>query len=122
MGLRVLRNADLVLLVPALPLFLVANLPMAGYAVGGGAYVVQRAIRAFLHARANASDEPRTVAGLLVASMLVRGWLVAGSLFAVGVNDSHAGLAAAVLCLALFSVYLTVQLTLRPFEGRKGAP
>jgi hypothetical protein len=62
------------------------------------------------------------VAGLLVASMLARGWLVAGGIFGAGLADNDAGLAAAVLCLALFSVYLTMQMTLRPFESGGEGP
>jgi hypothetical protein len=122
MGLRALRYVDLILLALALPLFLVAGLPMAGYAVGAGAWIAQRLIRSFLHGRAAASDEPRTVAGLLVTSMLVRGWLVALAVFGVGLSDNTAGLCAAVLCLLLFSVYLTTQMAMRPFERDGGAP
>jgi hypothetical protein len=122
MGVRALRYADLVLLALALPLFLLAGLPMSGYLVGAGAWIAQRLIRSFLHGRAAASDEPRTVAGLLVTSMLVRGWLVALAVFGVGLSDNSAGLAAAVMCLALFSVYLTINMAMRPFEQDGGAP
>jgi hypothetical protein len=117
-----LRYADLLLLALALPVFLVAGLPMTGYAVAAAVWLAQRGIRAALNSRARASDEPRTVAGLVVASMLARGWLVAGSIFAVGVSDNDAGLAAAVLCLLLFSVYLPLQMILRPFDSEGGAP
>ena len=117
-----LRYADLVLLAFALPIFLLAGLPMAGYGVAAGVWLAQRGIRVVLNRRARSSDDPRTVAGLMVASMLARGWLVAGSIFAVGLTDNDAGLAAAVLCLALFSVYLPLQTALRPFDSEGGAP
>jgi hypothetical protein len=117
-----LRYADLVLLAFALPVFLLAGLPMAGYAVTAAVWLAQRGIRVVLNRRARAAHEPRTVAGLMVASMLVRGWLVAGAIFAVGLADNDAGLAAAVLSLALFSVYLSLQMALRPFDSEGGAP
>jgi hypothetical protein len=117
-----LRYADLVLLAVALPVFLLAGLPMAGYAVSVVVWLAQRAIRVVLNRRARAAPEPRTVAGLMVASMLARGWLVAGAIFAVGLTDNDAGLAAAVLCLALFSVYLPLQMALRPYDSEGGAP
>ena len=42
--------------------------------------------------------------------------LVAAWVFLVGVNDNEAGLAAAVLVIALFTVYFTMQFALRPME------
>ena len=121
MAVRALRYVDLILLALALPLFLLAGLPMAGYAVAAGAWIAQRLIRSFLQGRAAASDDPRTVAGLLVTSMLTRGWLVALAVFGVGLSDNTAGLCAAVLCLALFSVYLTTEMTMRPFDRDRGS-
>ena len=117
-----LRYADLVLLALALPLFLLAGLPMAGYGVAAAVWLAQRGIRAALNRRARASTDPRTVAGLVVASMVGRGWLVAGAIFVVGLSDNDAGLAAAVLCIVLFSVYLPLQMVLRPFDSEGEAP
>ena len=117
-----LRYADLVLLALALPVFVLAGLPMAGYGVAAGVWLAQRGIRVVLGRRARSSTDPRTVAGLMVASMLARGWLVAGSIFVVGLTDNDAGLAAAVLCLALFSVYLPQQQALRPLDSEGGPP
>ena len=117
-----LRYADLVLLALALPVFLLAGLPMAGYGVAAGVWLAQRGIRVVLNRRARSSTDPRTVAGLMVASMLARGWLVAGSIFVVGLTDNEAGLAAAVLCLMLFSVYLPLQMALRPLDSDAGPP
>jgi hypothetical protein len=45
--------------------------------------------------------------------MLVRGWLVALTILLVGLGDNSAGLAAAVLVIALFTVYFNVNLILR---------
>ncbi len=116
--LRVLRYLDLVGLVVALPVFLVADLPMLGYAVAAGAWVLQRGARELILRRAEAAHDVRTTVGLTAASMIVRGWLVALAIFAVGLSDSEAGLAAAVLFLLLFTLAFSMQAVLRPLETR----
>jgi hypothetical protein len=110
------RYLDLVLLAVALPVFVVAGLPMLGYAAGAGAWLVQRAVQVSLHRRAVASDDPRTVAGIAAGSMIGRGWLVALTIFAAGLADEDAGLAAAVLVIVLFTAYFTVSMIMRPFD------
>lgn len=118
----VLRWLDLVVLALAFPVFVLAGFPLAGYAAAAGAWLVQRAIQVTLERRAKASDDPRTVVGLTAGSMIARGWLVALTIFGVGVAVDHkAGLAAAVLVIALFTVYFTVSITLRPFDGEPRA-
>jgi hypothetical protein len=114
-----LRYADLVVLALALPLFLVAELPLLGWGAAAGAWCVQRALQVFLNRRAEASDDPRTVAGLLAGSMIARGWFVAFAVFGAGMVEREAGLTAAVLCLSLFTVYLSVTMLTRPFEGKR---
>jgi hypothetical protein len=119
----VLRLLDLVVLAVAFPVFVLADFPLAGYAAGAGAWVVQRTLQVTIERRAKASDDPRTVVGLTAGSMIARGWLVALTIFGVGVAvDNKAGLSAAVLVIALFTVYFTVSITLRPFDaaGERG--
>ena len=114
----VVRLLDLVVLALALPIFVLAGLPLAGYAAAAGAWLVQRAIQVTLERRARASDDPRTIVGLTAGSMIGRGWLVALTIFGVGVAvDREAGLSAAVLVIVLFTVYFTVTMILRPFEA-----
>jgi hypothetical protein len=48
--------------------------------------------------------------------MIGRGWLVALTIFAAGLKDEDAGLAAAVLVIVLFTAYFTVSMIMRPFE------
>lgn len=116
-GLTVFRYLDLVVLALALPLFLLAGLPLLGYAVAAAAWLVQRGIQALAAARAESSTDPRTVVGLLAGSMLGRGWLVAGSILAVGLIGANAdGLAAAILCISLFTIYFSVQIVVRSFD------
>jgi hypothetical protein len=119
----VVRYFDFVVLALALPVFIVAGLPIAGYLTAAAAWCGQRAIQIYTTRRAAASKDPRTVVGLMAGSMIGRGWLVAGAIFIVGVADSSkAGLSAAVLTIVLFTVYFTVNMILRPFEHPTGHP
>jgi hypothetical protein len=111
-----LRYADLGLLALALPIFLAAGLPLLGWGAAAFAWSAQRLIRAALEARARASKDPRTVATLMAASMIGRAWLIALTIFGAGLVERKAGLSAAVLVIALFTLYFTVNLVLRPFE------
>ena len=115
-----LRYIDLAVCALALPVFLLAGFPIAGYVVGAGAWVVQRGIQVLLMRRAAASRDPRTVVGIAAASMIARGWFCAIAIFLVGILDSdEAGLAAALLVIALLTVYFTVQMIVRPFDQAK---
>jgi hypothetical protein len=116
-GLRIAQYMDVGVLIAALPIFLLGDLPIAGWAVGAGGYVIQRIVRDVLANKARESDDPRTVAGILVASMLARGFLIALALLGVGLAVSNkAGLCAAVLFLAAFTISFGMGLALRPFE------
>jgi hypothetical protein len=117
MPLRALRYLDLAILAIALPIFIAADLPLLGWAGVAAAWVAQRAVQAAVERRARESDDPRTVAGLLTGSMIARAWLVAGTIFAVGLTEREAGLAGAILALALFTFYFTAQMVARPFES-----
>ena len=111
-----LRHLDIVILILALPVFLAADLPMLGYVAGAVAWLVQRAIQIVLNRKAAAAEDPRAVVGIVAASMIGRGWLVALTIFAVGLEDNDAGLAAAVLFIVLFTAYFTVSMIMRPFD------
>src|SRR5215218_3336748 len=118
-----LRYLDLVIAVLVLPIFVLADLPLAGWLTGAGTYAAQRAIGDYTSRRAAASDDARTTVGLMAGSMIGRGWLVALTIFAVGVTvGDEAGLSAAVLFIALFTVYFTMQMILRPFEKENPRP
>lgn len=129
-----LKHADLLVLLLALPVFLVAGFPMTGYLVGALAYVVQKAIKEVAERRAleiashsvgnrdrelSASiADMRKVAGLTAGSMIGRGWVTAlgifGGWFAAGRDDSL-GLAAALLVIVCFTVYFSTSMVARPF-------
>jgi hypothetical protein len=95
----------------ALPIFLAASIPIAGWITGTGLYLAQRLVRAFTAHKAEKADDPRTTVGLLAGSMIARGWIVAGAILAVGLTtDSATGLSASVLFLAAFTMALTMAL------------
>ena len=117
-----LRYLDLVLLVLALPVFILGGLPMLGYVAGAAAWLVQRGLQVFLNRKAVEADDPRTTVGIAAGSMIGRGWLVALTIFAAGLKDNEAGLAAAVLIIVLFTAYFTVSMILRPFDKPLNKP
>jgi hypothetical protein len=118
------RYLDFVALALALPVFILADFPLGGYLVGGGAWVVQRAIQVLIQRRATASRDPRTIVGLLAGSMIARGWFCAIAIFLAGIiGDNDTGLAAALLIVMLFTVYFALGMVLRPFDSPlKGIP
>jgi hypothetical protein len=113
-----LRYVDMLVLLLVLPLFILADLPLAAYLVGGGIWIVQRIIQQVLQRRAEASDDPRIVAGYTAGSMIARGWMCALAIFGVGIAEGdEAGLSAALLVIGLFTVYFTVRMITRPIDA-----
>lgn len=116
-----LRYFDLVLLVAALPVFIAADLPIAGYVVIACVWLVQHAIELWADravAKAAAAGDRRAAMGWIGATTLARVWIVALAVLLVGLLSSKdAGLAAAVLAAILFTVHLGARLL-----GRALAP
>ena len=122
---RALRHGDLALLALALPVFLIAGLPMVGYAAAAAAWLVQHAILVVAERRsidALRRGERRTALGLIGASTLGRAWLVALAILLTGLlADREDGLAAAVLAAVLVTVHLggrALARLLEPTEGK----
>jgi hypothetical protein len=109
-GVRLVRNLDLVVLALALPVFLLAGLSLAGYAAMAVIWLAQRALGVVLQGRADASDDPRTVVGLLAGGSMARAWLTALAILATGLVDERAGLAAVLLALVLFTTHFATRL------------
>ncbi len=106
------RFADLVLLALALPVFLVAGWPMLGYAVAAAAWLAQRGIQLVATRRVRSSiagGDRRAALGIMGATTLGRVWLIALAVLIVGLVERDAGLAAALLSAALFTLYLGSQ-------------
>jgi hypothetical protein len=110
------RYLDVVLLVLAAPFVVLLDLPVLGYAVGAGVWIVSRILEAVLEQSARRSDVRRAI-GVKVASMIGRVWLIGIGILAVGLGaDREDGFTAAVVCLAAYTVHLATALILRPLE------
>ena len=111
------RNLDLVLLALALPIFLIAGLPVLGWLTAAVIWLLWRGIGSYGEKRAAAAEDARTMAGITAGSMIGRGWMMGLILLGAGLAAGEdVGLSAAVLALALFTVHFTFKLTLRPHE------
>lgn len=93
----------------ALPIFVLAGLPLAGYAVCALVWIAQRTIQWAAERRAQTSLEAgnrKGAMGVVAATTMGRVWLVALAILLVGKLAERAdGLAAAVLTLVLVTVY-----------------
>jgi hypothetical protein len=115
---RVLAQADLVLLALALPLFLVADWPLVGYAVAAAVWLAQRFARAAVERRIARAGSPRAVAALTAATIVAPIWLMALAVLIVGLAaGADDGLAAGLVMLVLFSVNLPARLMARRAPG-----
>ncbi|HEU4980564.1 MAG TPA: hypothetical protein VFT14_05045 [Solirubrobacterales bacterium] len=119
-----LRYVDLVLLVAALPVFIAADLPMAGYIVVAAVWIAQHGIEIGAEraaSRAVAKGDRRAAMGWIGATTLARVWIVALAVLLVGlISSEDAGLAAAVLAAILFTVHFGGRLLARLFAPEEG--
>jgi drug/metabolite transporter (DMT)-like permease len=106
----------------------VGGLPIFGYLLGAGAWLLTRLGTAFVHSRARRVTDPKLRAGLQVGGMMGRVWAVVLAVilarFAGGKAD---GVMAAALSLAAFTVYFVMSFVTRegPLQGgptRPGRP
>ena len=104
-----LRYADLGLLAIALPVFVLAGLPMLGYAAAAGAWLIQHGVLVGAQRRATAAlrrGDRRVALGSIAAATLGRVWIVTLAILLVGLlGEREDGLAAAVLSLALVTTH-----------------
>jgi hypothetical protein len=106
-ALRLVRHADLVVLAIALPVFVVASLPILGYAVVAAVWIAQSAVQVALERRALRASVRRNAIAVLAGSLLARLWLVMLAVLVVGLAAGReVGLSAAVLTAVLFSFHL----------------
>jgi hypothetical protein len=118
----VLRNLDLVLLALALPVFVVADLPLLGYATALVIWLMWRAIGAYAERKAREATDLARVAAITSGSVIGRGWLLGLTLVGAGLAaGDDVGLSAAILCVVLFTVSFTTRLVLRPIEGTRSS-
>ena len=116
------RYVDLLLLAAALAVFIAADLPMLGYGVLAGVWLVQLAIERFAEVRAArslATGDRRTAMAWVAATTLGRVWLVALTVLLIGLAEREAGLAAAILAAILFTAHLLGKLLTRLLEPER---
>ena len=117
MGLTILRYLDIGILVAALPVFVLGDLPLLGYATTAAAWMAQRAVQVLAGRRARATGDRRAAIGVRGATMMARLWLLGLSVLAAGLVDREAGLAAAIFAAVLFTVFFLTLLIVKPLEG-----
>lgn len=118
-----LRYADLGVLALALPLFLVAGLPLLGYAAAAGAWLAQHAVLVAAQRRATDAlrrGDRRVAIGTVGAATLGRVWIVTLAILLVGLlGEREDGLAAALLSLVLVTTHFaTLGLTKAMYPER----
>jgi hypothetical protein len=110
-----LRWIDVILVVAVAPFVLLTGAPVLGYVVGAGAWIVTRLLALLVERRAAASDNPKTVAGLMLFTGLGRAWLLGLSILVVGLAGSRKdGLTAAIVVAAAFTLYLALGIAMGP--------
>jgi hypothetical protein len=104
-----LRYLDVCLVLATAPFVLLGNLPIAGYLIGAVAWLLTRLGTGYVHARASRVGEAKLRAGLQVAGMMGRVWLVALAIILARVAGGRDdGIMAAALVLAAFTVYFVM--------------
>jgi hypothetical protein len=120
---NLLRYLDLVLLVLALPVFIAADFPMAGYLAVAGIWIVMYGIELLSNRAvegAVARRDRKAAMGWLGATGLARAWIVALGVLIIGLTaGKDAGLAAAVLAAILFTLHLGSRVLLRLTEPQE---
>jgi hypothetical protein len=106
----VLRNLDLLVLLVALPVFVLLDAPLSGWAVIAVVWIAGRIgmeMAARKRRSALAASNRNAALGVTAMATMGRVWLLAGAILAVGlIDEREAGLAAALFALALMTVSL----------------
>lgn len=109
---HLLRNLDLLVLLAALPVFIVIGSPLIAWVVTAVAWVAGRIgveVAARKRRRALLASNRNAALGVTAAATMGRVWVLAGAILLVGLLDSReAGLSAALLALVLVTVSVIV--------------
>ncbi len=110
-----IRYLDCLLVVAFLPFALLAGLPAVGVLVGAVAWLLQRAFGVWIDGRAASTADARNATAIQFVGVMGRPFVLALTILAVGLlGDRDDGLAAALLALVAFTVYLVLSIVLRP--------
>jgi hypothetical protein len=118
-----LRYLDVCLVLATAPFVLVGGMPTLGYLVGACAWLLTRVGTAYAQGRAQRIGDPKLKAGLQVAAMMGRIWIVALAVILARYEGSKSdGIMAAALVLAAFTVYFVMSFVTRPGGALPGRP
>ncbi|HYM44685.1 MAG TPA: hypothetical protein VES65_00795 [Solirubrobacteraceae bacterium] len=118
-----LRYLDVCLVLATAPFVLVAGMGTFGYLVGACAWLLTRAGTALVHERALRTRDPKVKAGLHVAGMMARVWIVAlAVIFARYAGGRDDGIMAAAVVLAAFTVYFVLSIVMRGGQVGRSEP
>ena len=107
-----IANLDLLVLVLALPVFVIAGFDLAGYAVAAVVWSAQRLIQVWAERQARhklAAGERTRAMGFVASTSLARPWLMSAVVLVACIVDREAGLYAAALLVILFTVNLAAR-------------
>jgi hypothetical protein len=109
-----LRNLDLVALALAAAPAIALGAPAVGFAVGAGAWLLQRVIQRADRVWVLRASEPTQALGRNFAEAFARIWLLAGAIVAAGAGGGRAdGLAAALTIFCAYSIAFVLRFTER---------
>jgi hypothetical protein len=122
--MALLRYLDVCLVLATAPFVPLAGLPLLGYLIAAVAWLLTRLGTTFLQERAMRIGDHKARAGVQVAGMMGRIWIVAlAILLARFAGSKDDGVMAAVLMLAAFTVYFVMSFfTRHPLQGGPRPP
>jgi len=100
---------DLLVLALALPVFLIAGWPAAGFAVAAAAWLTQRGLGVLLTRRARralAEGDRRVAFGAVAVSSVGRLWALTAPILVAGLIEREVGLAAAIMSAVLVTAFI----------------
>jgi hypothetical protein len=110
-----LRYLDVIVAVIAAIVAIALGAPALGCALGGGCWVLQRAVQAVDRRWARQMREPRAALGINLFERFGRIWLLAGAIVVAGVAGGRQdGLAAAVIIFCAYTIRLVTGLVQGP--------
>lgn len=112
-SIPVIGYLDVVLVVLAAPIMLLIGVPSAGYGIGGGAWIVLRAVGVGLEHGMGGRDA-RTQISLRMGYMLGRLFLLALAIIVARSTSKNDGLTALAVIVVAFTVQMALSVINRP--------
>lgn len=110
-----IRYLDCLIAVAFLPFALLAGLPVLGSVVGVVAWIVQRFLGNVIDQKAAAATNARQATSIQFVGVMGRPFTLGITILAVGLlGAKRDGLAAALIVLVAFTIYLVLSIVLRP--------